>query len=386
MAGTVGGVVGFVLGHVFGLPPLISMIVMLVGAAGPMWWLEYHRMAIRESPPAATKSSSSAGRLGGGLVAVLMLAISMQAQLWIGGAQVASVAVVATVILPGCLAWLIWLRYYPALANDDSVEELREATLNLLRLRKLDARQQQVFLGWAVKAFFLPLMLAWLYDWLVAPAEQGRGIEGWWLIFFMSMSALYALDTLFGTIGYISTTKLIDSQIRSTDSTWLGWISALACYPPLSAVILRQWLDYRDGLDWQLWLVDSVLAPLWAAAIVGLTLIYTWATLAFGPRFSNLTNRGIITSGPYRWTKHPAYISKNLSWWLIAVPFVSDQGALAAMTNCLALLGVNGIYWVRAKTEERHLMQDPVYREYAAWIARFGWRARCMRVLGFSAK
>lgn len=115
-------------------------------------------------------------------------------------------------------------------------------------------------------------------------------------------------------------------------------------------------------------------------AILALTGVYTWATVVFGPRFSNLTNRGIITSGPFRWTKHPAYISKNLSWWLIAVPFVSQQGAGAAALNCLALLGVNAIYWIRAKTEERHLMQDPVYQEYAAWVAANGWWAKCRRV------
>jgi len=26
---------------------------------------------------------------------------------------------------------------------------------------------------------------------------------------------------------------------------------------------------------------------------------YAWATMAFGCRFSNLTNRGIVTRGPY---------------------------------------------------------------------------------------
>lgn len=35
--------------------------------------------------------------------------------------------------------------------------------------------------------------------------------------------------------------------------------------------------------------------------------IYAWATIMFGGRFSNLTHRGIITNGPYPWTKHPAY-------------------------------------------------------------------------------
>jgi protein-S-isoprenylcysteine O-methyltransferase Ste14 len=93
-------------------------------------------------------------------------------------------------------------------------------------------------------------------------------------------------------------------------------------------------------------------------------------------RFSNLTNRGVITTGPYRWSKHPAYITKNLSWWMISVPFVADAGWPTAVQSCLLLAGVNLIYFLRARTEERHLSQDPVYRDYAAFIASEGLLAR----------
>ena len=40
------------------------------------------------------------------------------------------------------------------------------------------------------------------------------------------------------------------------------------------------------------------------------------------------------------------------------------------------LLGVNGIYYMRAKCEERMLMDDPVYRQYAEWIAEHGLFAK----------
>jgi len=97
-----------------------------------------------------------------------------------------------------------------------------------------------------------------------------------------------------------------------------------------------------------------------------------WSTAAFGLRFSNLTHRGIITNGPYRWSKHPAYIAKNLSWWLISVPFIAGAGWMQAVQSCLLLAGVNLIYFLRAKTEERHLGSDPVYRDYARFIDRHG--------------
>jgi len=115
--------------------------------------------------------------------------------------------------------------------------------------------------------------------------------------------------------------------------------------------------------------------------ILLLTSIYALSTVVFGIRFSNPTNRGIITHGPHRFTKHPAYVSKNLPWWLISVPFISAAGAATAAMHCAILLGVNGIYWLRAKTEERHLMHAPTYRAYAEWIANHGIFARIARRL-----
>ena len=63
------------------------------------------------------------------------------------------------------------------------------------------------------------------------------------------------------------------------------------------------------------------------AWLVFLTAVYAWATVAFGFRFSNLTHRGILTHGPYAWTKHPAYVSKNLFWWCAVLPFLATSGS-----------------------------------------------------------
>jgi protein-S-isoprenylcysteine O-methyltransferase Ste14 len=113
--------------------------------------------------------------------------------------------------------------------------------------------------------------------------------------------------------------------------------------------------------------------------IIALVFSYALSTIAFGLRFSNLTNRGIITSGPYRFTKHPAYITKNLSFWMVSVPFIEPLGWRIALTHCVALAAVNLLYFLRAKTEERHLMSDPDYRAYAEWIAKNGLFARITR-------
>ncbi|MGH7434981.1 MAG: isoprenylcysteine carboxylmethyltransferase family protein, partial [Polyangiaceae bacterium] len=80
------------------------------------------------------------------------------------------------------------------------------------------------------------------------------------------------------------------------------------------------------------------------------------------------THRGILTNGPYRFTKHPAYVSKNLSWWLASVPFLPHKGLIPAFQHCVLLGCVNAVYFGRARTEERHLSRDPVYVEYALWM------------------
>jgi hypothetical protein len=88
-------------------------------------------------------------------------------------------------------------------------------------------------------------------------------------------------------------------------------------------------LDYEtSGASWAYWVAGSPRLTLaFSIALVLLTAVYAWATVAFGLRFSNLTHRGILTHGPYRWTKHPAYLSKNLFWWLSALPLLTVTGS-----------------------------------------------------------
>ena len=126
----------------------------------------------------------------------------------------------------------------------------------------------------------------------------------------------------------------------------------------------------------------SVLYAAWGTAILACLVVYSLSTVVFGLRFSNLTHRGIITSGPYRYTKHPAYIAKCVSFWLISVPFLSNHGLKAAIAQSLMLVASNAIYFARAITEERHLARDPTYREYQAYIRRHGLLARVSRLLG----
>jgi hypothetical protein len=43
-----------------------------------------------------------------------------------------------------------------------------------------------------------------------------------------------------------------------------------------------------------------------------------------------------------------------------------------AARNTVVLALVSGVYYWRAKTEERHLKADPAYQEYDRWMEKHG--------------
>ena len=89
--------------------------------------------------------------------------------------------------------------------------------------------------------------------------------------------------------------------------------------------------------------------------------------------FSNLSYRRLINKGVYRYTKHPAYISKNIYWWLYTLPFMGVAFvSVEWWKNVLGLTFVSLIYYGRAKSEERHLMKFPEYRHYCNEIDKKG--------------
>ena len=53
------------------------------------------------------------------------------------------------------------------------------------------------------------------------------------------------------------------------------------------------------------------------------------------------------------------------------MPFLVTSGSKIDMIRNTVLIAiVSGIYYWRAKTEEKHLMADPDYQVYSAWMDR----------------
>ena len=232
--------------------------------------------------------------------------------------------------------------------------------------------------AWAVKAFFcafmisiLPMGFAHVVNMDLASLAGNPVATSMFLI-----EILFLIDVHCAMVGYLLTMKPLDAHIRSANPHLAGWLAALICYPPFALMVTNGPLDYHQNLaDWAFWFEgQTALLWIWGGLLVLLTGIYAWATVIYGIRFSNLTYRGVITNGPYRFTRHPAYLSKNLFWWLSTPPLIATSSTLTDVVRNTAMLGlVSATYYWRARTEERHLLaEDAKYREYHAWMEQNG--------------
>jgi protein-S-isoprenylcysteine O-methyltransferase Ste14 len=241
-----------------------------------------------------------------------------------------------------------------------------------------DWDKEQIFhhlRAWAVKGFFLAFMIQALPGGFryIVNFDLAVVLQSPVTISKAAIEAMFVIDVQLATVGYLLTMKPIDSHIRTANPYLAGWLAALICYPPFLLMSGDGLFNYVfETRDWAFWFsAHPKLLAVWGAMLVILTGIYAWATMAFGLRFSNLTHRGILTHGPYSWTKHPAYLSKNLFWWLSTMPFLVVNNSLTdSLRNVAIIACVSGIYYWRAKTEEKHLMADPDYQAYSAWMDR----------------
>ena len=247
---------------------------------------------------------------------------------------------------------------------------------------------KQHFLGWLVKAFFFPLMLVWSHGQVREIVNFHIPDISWenWAnlkLYDFLYPFSFFLDLVTITPAYIISLRVTDTHLRSAEPTFMGWAVALFCYQPFFSLFDKNYVAYEGPVQFGKWLAPfPTLRAVWAAVIIICLLIYALASVGFGVRFSNLTHRGILTNGMYRFTKHPAYLSKNLSWWLASTPFVLGGGSFwEGLRRCILIGCVNFIYYMRARTEERHLSRDPTDQKYALWMNDHGLLAFLGRLI-----
>ncbi|TIX50542.1 methyltransferase family protein [Alteraurantiacibacter aquimixticola] len=296
------------------------------------------------------------------------------------GQYLFAMEVIGTAAVPMFLLsvpYVIWL--------DRVMERPRDASWHfgalLLGREAWDMEQvKKHWRSWIIKGFFSAFMISILPAGFrgIVEADLAQIAGNPVAVGMHLFELLFVVDVQIGTVGYLLTFRPLDSHIRSGNPFLAGWLAALICYPPVVYGFMGNGgiIQYEyNTAGWNHWLAGSDLVLwIWAGWLAFLTAIYAWATVAFGIRFSNLTYRGVLTNGPYRFTRHPAYLSKNLFWWCSAMPFLVTSGSLVDVIRNTFFLGVvSAIYYWRARTEEAHLLgEDEKYRAYYDWMQENG--------------
>lgn len=229
---------------------------------------------------------------------------------------------------------------------------------------KIEKQEKITFLFVLVKIFFLPIMLNFFFQNGYTLINQINNItdlkllfsiNGFNLILFPTiLTTIFLTDVLWFSFGYAVESGFLKNKIRSVEPTILGWVVALICYPPFNRMFTK-YINWFAN-DYVFFFTDTT-TFIMRLAIILFLLIYVSATFALGTKCSNLTNRGIVTRGAYSVVRHPAYISKNLAWWITIIPIISWP-AILSMTIW------SFIYHLRTITEEKHLSKDLDYVKY----------------------
>ena len=229
---------------------------------------------------------------------------------------------------------------------------------------KIEQREKVIILFLLVKIFFLPIMLNFTFANYASIKDQVSNLPPLQtllninsfnaIVYSLCLPLLFFIDTIYFSFGYAFEAKFLQNTIRSVEPTLFGWAVTLVCYPPFNGMFSKyvSW-HANDFISFKTETITFAVRII----ILLLLAIYVWATVALGTRASNLTNRGIVSWGPYAYIRHPAYICKNLIWWVTIIPVMS-------ITAFLAMSVWSVIYFFRAVTEERHLGKDPDYQKY----------------------
>lgn len=257
----------------------------------------------------------------------------------------------------------------------------------------------------ALRVFFMPIMYVYMAMFLSAvltqdPMEAAQAMTeitdistlsqiGIFKVLLIAYLIFCAMDVLFATIGYLMVFRPMDSDIRSIEPTFVGWISCIICYSPFWEMIFLKYVlfNFYHNPAWYVWFENNTtLLTIWGILVIGAMLLESGTTMTFGARFSNLTYRGLISAGPFRLTKHPQYIAKLMNRFLFYVPFLAVGGLMDVAHQFALFFLLCFIYYLRARTEENHLSRFPEYVEYAQWVDKHGlfrFMGRIHQGLGF---
>ena len=235
-------------------------------------------------------------------------------------------------------------------------------------------------MGWCVRGFFLPLN----FTSATSLIDHFRGKEAMLFDLDWAHKVHYIDPMIFAALviaiipGYFFSARILNTSIKKTDHSWFGWMVTMFCYPPVNRGTGSGWFVYHlknKPLNWITWFdADGTASYIAGSALLVCYFVHYWSEAIFCLRSSHLTNRGVITNGPFRVCKHPVYVGKCIAWFITYLPFLSYSDSLFGNTTVtLAFVAFCFVYIGRSWVEERLLSTDPDYVAYTLWMDKHGW-------------
>jgi protein-S-isoprenylcysteine O-methyltransferase Ste14 len=228
-----------------------------------------------------------------------------------------------------------------------SVNQPNEKSDLTSRVRK---RMLQVVVQFLILAAILFIASGRL-DWVWAWAYLGVGVG------IVAINALVLPPELIAERG----------QIKEDTKSWDKVLGILLITPTLGTLIVAG-LDKRFGWSLPLAVVVHLVALIFYALAQGL---FTWA-MASNKFFSGTVRiqkeRGhtVASGGPYRYVRHPGYVSYIASW-------IATSLALGSLWALIPAGLVMGLMVVRTALEDKTLQAElDGYKDYAARV-RYRW-------------
>jgi protein-S-isoprenylcysteine O-methyltransferase Ste14 len=187
-------------------------------------------------------------------------------------------------------------------------------------------------------------------------------VQGWFYFFVSAMVQVADMWIVLGEAGLFE-------ERTNPPKGGAAWDHILARFMVIVgslSTLLVAALDHRFG--WSQPLGDSVFAVGVVLFVVG-AVVGVWA-LAMNRWFSAIvrlqTDRGhkVVSSGPYRFVRHPSYLGAFLAFPAVALILGSIYALIPALAGCVVIV-------IRTFLEDRFLYDNlEGYKEYAARVRR----------------
>ncbi len=176
-----------------------------------------------------------------------------------------------------------------------------------------------------------------------------------------------------GLLGTVALMRLLELRLSKTNQRRLAEKGAVAAAEPNYAWMVLLHCGWLAGAGVEVVLADRRFAPWVGVPAFCLFLaangIRYWAITSlsahWNTRVVDSTALGVVTSGPYRWMRHPNYTAVFVE--LAALPLIHSAYVTAAVTTLLHIPVMAG----RIRLEESVLLSNEQYRKAMGSKPRF---------------